>query len=287
MTVGGSRRRRLVSIAIYVIMAVLLVVWSLGPILWAVVISLSNQSEMQDSKTILPAHPTLTNYHTLLFDPDSDFGELFASGIRNSVIASFLSIIFVIPIAALSAYAFSRFRFRMKQAIRIGLLLTLLIPFFAVMITLYKLFAVFHLLNTLVGVIAVYVSAFLPLTIWLLNSYFEALPQNIEEAAWIDGCSVLQTMLRVVLPLSMPAILSAALIVFLMTWNQFLIPLILAPTPQIKPVAVTITQFATKREQLQGLIAAGGIVALLPPALIALVFRRLLVRGLAAGATKG
>jgi multiple sugar transport system permease protein len=273
--------------AIYLIMAMLLVVWSLGPILWAVVISISNESEMQDTATIVPAHPTLANYHTLLFDPGSDFGELFVSGIKNSVIASFLSIIVVVPIAALSAYAFSRFQFRMKEVIRIGLLLTLVIPFFAVIITLYKLFAVFHLLNTLAGVIAVYVSAFLPLTIWLLNSYFEALPQNIEEAAWIDGCSVLQTMLRVVLPLSTPAILSAALIVFLMTWNQFLIPLILAPTPDIKPVAVTITQFATKQEQLQGLIAAGGVVALLPPAIIALVFRRLLVRGLAAGATKG
>jgi multiple sugar transport system permease protein len=286
MTAGGSLRRRPLSVAIYAIAAALLLAWSLGPILWAGVISVSNQSELQDT-AILPQHPTFANYHTLLFDPKSDFAELFATGIRNSVIASLLSIVLVIPVAALSAYAFSRFQFRIKQAIRMGLLLTLVIPFFAVMIALYKLFAVFHLLNTLAGVIAVYVSAFLPLTIWLLNSYFEALPQNIEEAAWIDGCSVLQTMLRVVLPISMPAILSAALIVFLMTWNQFLIPLILAPTPGIKPVAVTITQFATKQEQLQGLIAAGGVVALLPPAIIALVFRRLLVRGLAAGATKG
>jgi multiple sugar transport system permease protein len=242
---------------------------------------------MQNSTALLPSHPTLSNYRTLFFDSTSDFGVLFFTGMKNSFVASILTIVVVIPISSLSAYAFSRFQFRMKQAIRLGLLLTLVIPFFGVIITLYKFFATLHLLNTLVGVIAVYVSAFLPMTIWLLNSYFEALPAQIEEAAALDGCSVLQTMLYVVLPLSLPAILSAALIVFLMTWNQFLIPLVLAPTPEIKPVAVTITQFTTKQEQLQGLIAAAGILALFPPTVIALVFRRLLVRGLTAGATKG
>ncbi len=287
MIVGGSGHRKLLSNTVYGVTVALLILWSLGPILWGGVISISNESEMQNTTDILPAHPTLANYYTLFFDPESDFGVLFFSGMKNSVIASILTIVVVIPISALAAYAFTRFQFRLKQAIRLGLLLTLVIPFFGVMITLYRLFAALGLLNTLVGVIAVYVSAFLPMTIWLLNSYFEALPQHIEEAASLDGCSVLQTMLRVVLPLSLPAILSAALIVFLMTWNQFLIPLILAPTPNIKPVAVTITQFATKQEQLQGLIAAGGILALFPPAIVALIFRRLLVRGDTAGASKG
>lgn len=287
MIVGGTRSRTYLATAVYVVAAVVLIVWSLGPILWSVVISISPESEMQSTSSLFPAHPTFANYRTLLFNPNSTFGNLFFAGLENSLIASFLSIVVVIPIAALSAYALSRFRFRGREAVRLGLLLTLVIPFFATIITLYKLFSALQLLNTFAGLIAVYVSAFLPLTIWLLSSYFESLPQNIEEAAWLDGCSVMQTILRVVLPLSLPAILSAVLIVFLMTWNQFLIPLILAPTPNIKPLAVTITQFATKEEQFYGLIATGGVLALLPPAVIALVFRRLLVRGLAAGATKG
>ena len=286
MSVRGSGHRTPLSNTVYGIAVVLLVLWSLGPILWGGVISISKESEMQNTATLLPSHPTLSNYRTL-FSASSDFGVLFFTGMRNSVIDSILTIVLVIPISSLSAYAFSRFQFRFKEAIRLGLLLTLVIPFFGVIIALYKLFAALNLLNSLVGVIAVYVSAFLPMTIWLLNSYFEALPAQIEEAAWMDGCSVLQTMLHVVLPLSLPAILSASLIVFLMTWNQFLIPLILAPTPEIKPVAVTITQFTTQREQLQGLIAAGGILTLVPPGIVALVFRRLLVRGLTAGATKG
>lgn len=287
MKVRGHGNRRILSSVVYFVLALLLVGWSLGPILWTGVVSVSTESEMQSTTALLPQHPTLSNYRTLLFDPTSDFGIMFFLGLKNSIVASLLTILLVIPISSLSAYALSRFRFRLKEAIRLGLLVTLVIPFFAVIIPLYKLFATLNLLNTYVGVIAVYMSAFLPMTIWLLNSYFEALPLNIEEAAWIDGCSVIQTMVRIVLPLSMPAILSAALIVFLMTWNQFLIPLILAPTTRIKPLAVTITQFTTKKTQLQGLIAAGGILALVPPAIIALAFRRLLIRGLAAGATKG
>lgn len=286
-TVSGKRYQYIAAMA-YTIAVMALLVWSLGPVAWSFVVSIMPQVEMQTTPASLwPAHPTLENYRMLLMSGGDDQGALFRKGMTNALIAATLSVLVTVPISAIGAYALTRMRFRGREAIRIGLLITLVIPVFATIIPLYQMFAAWGLLDTFIGVVAVYVSAFLPLTVWLISSYFVTLPKELEEAAMADGCSELRALWSVILPSSYPVLLSAALIVFLSAWNQFLIPLILSPSPATKPVAVVASEFVTKTTMNYGLMNAGGVLAVLPPAIIALVFRRFLVQGLVAGATKG
>ncbi|MHB8089943.1 MAG: carbohydrate ABC transporter permease [Anaerolineaceae bacterium] len=270
---------------LFIIVVVFILIWSVGPILWSVVISITSQKELYADDTILPKMPTLTNYFTLM-DSSSRYGQSFVRGMKNSITSSLISIVIIIPISVLSAYAFSRLKFKGEGIIRMGLLITFVVPVFATIIALYQMLGAWGLLNSQVGLIAIYASAFFPLIVWIMINYFSSLPRELEEAAWIDGCSRFQSFYKIILPLSYPVLFTGALIIFLSTWNQFLIPLIMAPSPTTKPLTVVITEFVTKNSQNFGLISAGGLLALIPPALIAIVFRKYIASGLVAGATK-
>jgi len=271
---------------IYVFAVLFLIIWSLGPILWSVVMSITPQRELFSSNTILPQEPSFSNYQQLL-SKDSKPGSAFLRGMRNSFTTSILTVILVLPIAAFSAYAFSRMRFKGKEIIRVCLLITFVVPVLATIISLYQMFGAWGLLDKKAGLIVIYASAFFPLIVWMLSNYFETIPRELEEAAWLDGCTRLQTLFKVILPLSYPVLFASALTILLNTWNQFLIPLIMAPVPAIKPLTVVITEFVTKNTTEYGLITAGGLLALLPPAAIAILFRKYIASGVVAGAVKG
>ena len=119
------------------------------------------------------------------------------------------------------------------------------------------------------------------------SNYFATIPKELEEAALIDGCGRTATFFRIMLPLSAPIILSISLIMFLNTWSQFQIPLILASSMETKPMAIVVSEFVTKDTIQYGLVAAAGMIALIPPALAALVFRKYLVSGMMKGSVKG
>ena len=271
----------------YVIAVLLFVGFTVGPILWSFIMSITPQTEiLANSTNFWPHAPTLSNYQKLIFDTDQQ-GLLFRKGMFNSIKAAGLSLLIGMPLAVLCAYPMSRLKFPGAVTTRNVLLFTMAIPVFATIIPLYKMFATAKLLDNLAALVLVYITSFLPLTVWLLISYFETLPRELEEAAYVDGCSKFGTMLRVILPISYPIIFAATLIVFLTTWNQFQIPLILAPSHTTKPIAVVISEFVTKSTVDYGLMNAGGIIALIPPAIIAVVFRRFLIKGIVGGATKG
>lgn len=121
---------------------------------------------------------------------------------------------------------------------------------------------------------------------WMITNYFSTIPKEMEEAAMIDGCGKIAAFFRVILPLSYPIILSVALIMFLNTWSQFQIPLILASSMDTKPMAIIISEFVTKDSVEYGLIAAAGVIALIPPAVAAVVFRKYLISGMMKGSVK-
>jgi multiple sugar transport system permease protein len=271
---------------LYAIAVIFLLTWSIGPILWSVVMSVTPQKDLYSASSIFPEKPTTDNYQKLL-DKDSRTGKSYIRGMRNSLTSSLLSITVILPIAVLSAYSFSRMRFRGKNFIRVGLLITFVVPVFATIIALYQMFGSWGLLDKKIGLIAIYASSFFPLNVWMLSNYFSSLPRELEESAWIDGCTRIQALFTIILPLSFPVLFTSALIIFLSTWNQYLIPLIMAPSPTTKPLTVVITEFVTKETQDFGMISAGGFLALIPPALIAMVFRKFIASGLVAGATKG
>lgn len=282
-----KKKKTLSFKVLYGIAVFLFIIFSMGPILWSFIMSITPQTELVANTTkLLPINPTAENYKTLL-SANSQTGELFQQGMLNSLIAAVLSLVLGIPIAVLCAYPMARIRFKGSQMTRNILLITMAIPVFATIIPLYRMYSLANLLDNMVALVLVYITSFLPLSVWLLISYFDTLPKELEEAAYMDGCSKIRALLSVVLPVSYPIIFAATLIVFLTTWNQFQIPLILAPSNATKPIAVVVSEFVTKSTVNYGLMNAGGIIAIIPPAIIAIVFRKSLMRGIVGGATKG
>ena len=272
---------------LYVFALLIFLIFYLGPFIWTFIISITPDSMvLEKSLNFLPDNTTLKNY-LLLFDISSRQGKLLFSGMRNAIYASFVTIVLCIPMALLSAYALSRFKFFGKDFIKNSLLITMAIPVMATIIPIYKMFMQLRLLNNMYALSLVYVTSYLPVIVWLMSNYFSSIPKDLDEAAMVDGCTKTEALIYVVLPLSYPIIASAVLIIFLSTWSQFQIPLILASNNDTKPIAIITSEFITKDTVHYGLTAAAGILAIIPPALLALVFRKFLVSGIMKGSVKG
>ena len=272
---------------LYVFALLIFLIFYLGPFIWTFIISITPDSMvLEKSLNFLPKSTTFKNY-LLLFDISSRQGKLLFSGMRNAIYASFVTIVLCIPIALLSAYALSRFKFFGKDFIKNSLLITMAIPVMATIIPIYKMFMQLRLLNNMYALSLVYVTSYLPVIVWLMSNYFSSIPRDLDEAAMVDGCTKTEALIYVVLPLSYPIIASAVLIIFLSTWSQFQIPLILASNTDTKPIAIITSEFITKDTVHYGLTAAAGILAIIPPALLALVFRKFLVSGIMKGSIKG
>lgn len=264
----------------------LFLLMTLGPLAWALIVSVTPEFEMfKNTPAFLPESPTLDNY-IRLFTTNRQ-SKVFWGAVLNSMRAAALTLAVGLPCAVCCAYPLSRLRFPGRRLIRSLLLVTMAIPVFSTIIPLYKIFSEHQLLDNMFWLALVYVTAFLPLTTWLIANYFETIPRELEEAAYIDGCSKLSTFFRVILPISYPILFSALLMIVLMSWNQFQIPLILASSRATKPVAIVTSEFVVKDSIQYGLTTAAGLTAILPPALLALFFHRFLIRGMTNGATKG
>lgn len=271
----------------YFIALVIFLISTLGPFLWTFVLSITPEYAMMEKTTrLLPEVITYDNYRELLTS-GTQKGSILITGIRNALKAVGATLILGIPIAMMSAYALSRMEFKGRLLIKNLLLITMVIPVMATIIPLFRLFVARQWLDDVFWLSMVYVSSYLPMVTWLMANYFATIPKELEEAAQIDGCGRLSSFLLIIVPTSYPIILSAALIMFLNTWSQFQIPLILASSLETKPVAIVVSEFMTKDSVQYGLTAAAGIIAVLPPAAAALIFRRFLVSGMMGGAVKG
>ena len=221
----------------YFIALVIFLILTLGPFLWTFVLSITPEYAMMEKTTrLLPEVITYDNYRELLTS-GTQKGSILITGIRNALKAVGATLILGIPIAMMSAYALSRMEFKGRLLIKNLLLITMVIPVMATIIPLFRLFVARQWLDDVFWLSMVYVSSYLPMVTWLMANYFATIPKELEEAAQIDGCGRLSSFLRIILPTSYPIILSAALIMFLNTWSQFQIPLILASSLETKPVA--------------------------------------------------
>ena len=276
----GKRIGYLAALAVFLIL-------TMGPFLWTFVLSVTPEYAMMEKSTnLLPKVTTFDNYRELLIE-GTQKGSVLMTGIKNALKAVGATLVIGIPISMMSAYALSRMEFRGRRLIKNLLLITMVIPVMATIIPLFRLFVARHWLDDVFWLSMVYVSSYLPLVTWLMSNYFATIPKELEEAALIDGCGRLASFLRIIVPTSYPIILSAALIMFLNTWSQFQIPLILASSLETKPVAIVVSEFMTKDSVQYGLTAAAGMIAVVPPAVTALVFRRFLISGMMGGAVKG
>jgi len=273
---------------------VLLLVWSVGPIYWSLVTSLSSPTDMVSSTPhFWPPKITFEHYAKLLGASSLSQGNevqsvwpQFSKAFINSLVTSIASTVLTVLIAAFGAYAFVRLRFPGRDLLFILVVATLAIPAYTVMIPLYRLMIAMKLIDTYTGVTLIYVSAFLPLALWLMRSVYQAMPVSLEEAAWLDGASKVYTLVRIVMPLAAPGLIASAILTFLNAWGQFMIPLVFSPTLSTKPLTVLIPEFVTRNYVDYGLMNAAGILAIIPPVLLVLFLNRYLVQGLMAGASK-
>ncbi|AHM57890.1 carbohydrate ABC transporter membrane protein 2, CUT1 family (plasmid) [Peptoclostridium acidaminophilum DSM 3953] len=272
---------------VYGFVIVMFLLFTLGPILWCFTVSISPESEMFGNTTrFLPENPTFENYIQLL-DFSSRQGKTFLTGLGNSMKAVSMTLLVGLPVSLMTAYALSRFDFKYKRAIRMALLITIVIPVFTTIIPLYAMFAEFGILDNIFWLSLVYVSSFLPMVTWVLSNYMNTIPSELDEAAFLDGCGRIKVFFVIILPNSIAIIFAIVLMIFLMTWNQYQIPLILASSLDTKPLSMIVADFTSKDLIQYGVTAAAGILALLPPAVVAIVFRKSLILGLTQGSVKG
>lgn len=272
----------------------LLLLWSLGPIYWSLVTSFTRPADLAGSSPhLLPPTVTFEHYANLLGAASRYQGAAtqsvwpqFSRAIVNSAVTSLLATIVTVALAGFGAYAFVRLRFPGRDLVFVLVVATLAIPAYTVMIPLYRLMIALRLVDTYLGVTLIYVSAFLPLALWLMRSVYQSLPPSVEEAAWLDGAGRLYTLVVIVMPIAAPGLIASAILTFLSAWGQFLVPLVFSPTLATKPLTVLIPEFVSKNYVDYGLMNAAGMLAIVPPVLVVLFLNRYLVRGLMAGSGK-
>jgi multiple sugar transport system permease protein len=281
-TTAGWRLLRVLAIAF-------VVVWSLGPILIGVVTSFSSQAEVNAVPTVwIPHHLTTTAYHSLIGGSNGRAGGTvsekgtYEHALLNSTEVALMATAAVLVVSTMASYAFGRLRFRLRRPLFFAILATMIVPIFVIVVALFQLMAQLHLIDSKLGLVLVFIATLSPLATWLQYNHIRELPGEPEEAALIDGCRRWQAFLHVVLPQMGSGIAALAAIVVLSVWGEFLIPLLLTSTMNAKPVTVLITEYVGKYTTNYPILAAGGVLALLPPAVVALVLNRR-ITGMLAG----
>jgi len=260
------------------------------PVLWLFSASLSTQVDLFSVPPHwIPQHPTLQNYLDIIFPSlaASSVPRTFAVALVNSIkIASAVTFACIL-LGSLAAYALVRIPFKHNRAIQIGILGTRMIPEVSLVIPLFILASTLELINKPIVLIIAYMSFALPYAIWMMAAFFQTVPVELEEAARLDGCTRLGILRRVVIPISIPGMISTAMFVFLLAWDEFFYALIFTSTLAAKTAPVAIAEFVGRYAvNITGMMA-GGILAALPPVILGLIFQRYIVSGMTAGAVKG
>jgi len=286
VNVNGSR---LVKDTLLALGSVAILVFSLAPFLWIFIASITSEVRPDLWKPWLsvrtveyfPAQPTMQNYLDLFRNVP------FAVYFRNSAIVATGTMILALVVASLGAYGFVRFRFRGRGPLLVTMLMAYMTPSVVLLVPLLVIFRNYGLINTYQGLILAEATHTAPFVLLLMINYFSSLPQELEEAAQVDGCGRLGTLFRIVIPLSIPGLVAGGLFAFIATWNNFLFAYLFTTTDRVKTLPVIMRLFALGEPAVWGVSAAGAILTTLPVALLFLLFQRMLMSGLAAGAVKG
>ncbi|HEY5320852.1 MAG TPA: carbohydrate ABC transporter permease [Galbitalea sp.] len=228
-----------------------------------------------------------SRYATILQGGSDSVGATFRAAMVNSTVVALGTVAISMVVGILGAYAFARLRFRFRRAVLVLFLATYMLPQIALLIPLYLILNSLGLLNTTTGLIFVDCALVIPFVLWILSNYFMTIPEELEEAARIDGTNRMGALWYVVLPAARPGIFAAIMFAFLLAWDEFMYALIFTSSDAAKTLPVAISEFAGRYTTDFGLVAAGGILAALPPLVVAIIFQRYVVSGMAAGAVKG
>ncbi len=262
------------------LVALLLIV--LFPFYWMIVTSLKSEEQMRSLVSMFWPHPTvLDNYRQLLSQTD------FAAWYGNSAIVAVSSTLLATAIGTLGAYSLARLKFLGRAFMSSAVLITYLVPPSILFIPLYAQIRAMGLSDSLAGLIAAYPSFTVPFVTWLLLGYFESIPEELEQAAMIDGATRFGAFLRVVLPLSAPGVLAAGLYAFTQAWNEFLYALVFITNVKLRTLPVGLSTFITGDVYGWGYLMAGAVLTTVPVIVAYTYLQKYMVEGLPAGSVKG
>jgi len=278
-------RRTLLQSALIYLCAAALAIFTMAPLLWLAVMSVSAPTDLTEVPLRwIPSEFDFSRYATLLDVADGS-GERFLSALRNSILTAGGATAVALALAIPAAYAFSRRKASM--VLLFAFLATIMMPPITYILPLYSTFSSLGMLNKTVTLVIVYTAMLLPFATWLMKANIDVLPEEVEQAAFMEGASTAYTLREVVLPLALPAIAATAMLSFLVAWDEFFYALIFTNDLNAKTLPVAIADFSAGRVTDYGVIASVGVMATLPPAILAIAFQKFIVSGLVAGSVKG
>jgi multiple sugar transport system permease protein len=254
---------------------------TLFPLLWVFTTSFKpNEEAINFPPKFLPEKVTFNNYVFVLTDPN------LVRSLINSFIVSLGSTALSVVVSALGGYAFARFEFRGKNLIMSIMLGLFMIPVVINIIPLYNMLSNLGMLNSPISLVLTFQILIIPLNILLFKNYFETIPKELEEAALIDGCSRLGVLKRITIPLSIPGFAISAVLSFRFSWNEFILPIVLANRPDSAVFQVALYQFISIYRIEWGYLTAGITLAIIPVLVLMLSFQKQMIKGLTIGAIR-
>ncbi|GAA0902959.1 carbohydrate ABC transporter permease [Pseudonocardia zijingensis] len=264
------------------------------PFYWIVNMSFMHEADAASVPPhFLPDNPTADNYVSFV-NPSAKEALVGSNAVAdtpfavlNSLVVAFSTAVVNLVLGTFAAYSFSRLQFRGSQVLLIVYLLTRMVPGIAIIIPFYLVMRTLDLLDTYGALILSYTTFALPITIWILKDYFRTIPLELEDAARVDRCGWFRMMWTVFLPISAPGLVAAAIFSFMTAWNEFMFALFMTSTIASQTIPVIAANFATDVETQVTMMAAAGVLAVVPPLVLVLICQRLIVQGMAAGSVKG
>ena len=278
----NKRFQRGLLVAGRVLLLALFLLGVVLPIYWMAVTSFKTHAEIIDAQnlTYFPRVFTLDNYGQLF--SMYDYGQM----LKNSVIVSIATAVCITLLSILGGYAMARYQFKGKGAMLLFFLVTQMIPGILVIIPLYLIYAKMGLINTRLSLFIYYLIVNLPFCAITMRSFFERIPYTLEEAAYVDGCTKLQGLMRIILPVMFPGIVAVFVFAFIGAWNELIAGTIFISTSSMWTIPVGLKSLIGKYDVKWGVLMSGGVLALLPTAIMFAVMQRFVVEGLTAGAVK-
>jgi len=272
-----SRAARILQVEIPIL---LIIIFAIGPYLWMMLTSVKPDADItQYPLRYWPSAITFQHYDDLLAHTS------FAANLLNSLIVAIGAVLVGLAVSVPAAYAFSRFRFAGRRVLMTQFLVINMFPIVLLIIPLFVLMRNLGLLDTFIGIIAGHSTFAIPFAIWMLTSYMNSIPREIDDAAFVDGASRLQTIRLVLLPLLMPGLATTAIYIFVTSWNEYLFAMMLSGD-NVRTVTVALQHFIGEFTVQWGLLTAGGTLIAIPVTILFLIVQRRLVSGLTTGAVK-